>query len=81
MLVKICAHMHVHEAKKCTRVCQNFAHAHARVQRYLVNISATKVVSYQCKERCHAKFLEGHLNELGLLIGPNPSGRFVNKAV
>ena len=23
------------------------------------------------KERCHAKFLEGHLNELGLLIGPN----------
>ena len=25
------------------------------------------------KERCQAKFLEGHLNELGLLIGPHKS--------
>ena len=25
------------------------------------------------KERCHAKFLEGHLNELGLLSDPNKS--------
>ena len=32
------------------------------------------------KERCQAKFLEGHLNELGLLIGPNTSGNFVNEA-
>ena len=30
------------------------------------------------KERCQAKFLEGYLNELGLLIGPNKSGSFVN---
>ena len=29
------------------------------------------------KERCQAKFLEGHLNKLGLLIGPHKSGRFV----
>ena len=33
----------------------------------------------QRKERCHAKFLEGHLNELGLLIGPNKSGSYVAK--
>ena len=32
------------------------------------------------KERCHAKFLEGHLNELGLLIGPNKSGSFIDEA-
>ena len=34
------------------------------------------------KERCQAKFLEGHLNELGLLIliGPNKSGSFVDEA-
>ena len=32
------------------------------------------------KERCHAKFLEGHLNELGLLIGPNKSGSLLNEA-
>ena len=30
------------------------------------------------KERCHAKFLEGHLNELGLLIGQNKSGSFLD---
>ena len=34
------------------------------------------VVKISTKERCHAKFLEGHLNELCLLIGPNKSGRF-----
>ena len=33
-----------------------------------------------CKERCQAKFLEGHLNELGLLIGPNKSGSLFNEA-
>ena len=32
------------------------------------------------KERCHAKFLEGHLNELGLLIGPSKSGSFLDEA-
>ena len=31
----------------------------------------------ETKERCQAKFLEGHLNELGQLIGPHKSGRFV----
>ena len=31
---------------------------------------------YLTKERCHAKFLEGHLNELG----PNKSDSFINKA-
>ena len=30
-------------------------------------------------ERFHVKFLEGHLNELGLLIGPNKSGSFVKE--
>ena len=30
------------------------------------------------KERCEAKFLEGHLNELSLLIGLNKSGSFIN---
>ena len=29
------------------------------------------------KERCQAKYLEGHLTELGLLIGPHKSARFV----
>ena len=29
------------------------------------------------KERCQAKFLDGHLIELGLLIGPHKSARFV----
>ena len=33
--------------------------------------------SFSLKERCQAKFLEGHLNELGLLIGPHKSARFV----
>ena len=32
------------------------------------------------KERCHAKFLEGILNKLGLLIGPNKTVTFVKKA-
>ena len=32
------------------------------------------------KERCHAKYLEGHLNELGLLIGPNKSGSSIDEA-
>ena len=32
------------------------------------------------KERCHAKFLEGHLNELSLLIRPNKSGSLVDEA-
>ena len=32
------------------------------------------------KERCQAKFLEGHLNELGLLIGPHKSGNCVKEA-
>ena len=36
---------------------------------------AVTVRSHQIKERCQAKFLEGHLNELGLLIGPHKSGR------
>ena len=31
------------------------------------------------KERCHVKFLEGYLNELGLLIGPNKSDSLLNK--
>ena len=32
---------------------------------------------FQLKERCQAKFLEGHFNELGLLIGPHKTARFV----
>ena len=32
---------------------------------------------YASKERCHAKFLEEHLNELSLLIGPHKSGSFL----
>ena len=33
--------------------------------------SYTKSWQLMAKERCQAKFLEGHLNELGLLIGPH----------
>ena len=38
-------------------------------------------MDFLTKERCHAKFLEGHLTELGLLIGPNKSGSFVKEVV
>ena len=40
----------------------------------------TQLFQLRLKERYHTKFLEGHLNELGVLIGPNKSGSSVDKA-
>ena len=52
---------------------------------HLVNKLQTLAVlmalfSKKVPKKCHAKFLAGHLNELGLLIGPNKSGSLLNKA-
>ena len=44
-------------------------------------INMMKILIKLIKQRCHAKFLERHLNELGRLISPNKSGELIHSNV
>ena len=71
---RACAHQRAHQNVRTHIYALS---THVFTQNFTKIVVHYYVMTFSLKERCQAKFLVGHLDELGLLIGPHKSARFV----